>query len=131
MAYARDTAVDGRPLADDPAVRARLATLAVRIEAARLLNYRAISIQAAGRGARHRGVDRAHPQHPARAARRAGRPRAPRPQGLLLDDDPYGLLDGEMQRQWLESIPATVAAGSTEVQKNIIAQRGLGLPRSA
>ena len=48
VAYARDTVVDGRPLADDPAVRARLATLAVRIEAAKLLNYGAISIQAAG-----------------------------------------------------------------------------------
>ncbi|HLM17660.1 MAG TPA: acyl-CoA dehydrogenase family protein, partial [Acidimicrobiia bacterium] len=52
-------------------------------------------------------------------------------QGLLTDDDPLCLLDGEMQRQWLESIPVTVAAGTTEVQKNIIAQRGLGLPRSA
>jgi hypothetical protein len=49
----------------------------------------------------------------------------------LLDDDPWALLDGEMQRQWVESIPVTVAAGTTEVQKNIIAQRGLGLPRSA
>ena len=51
--------------------------------------------------------------------------------GLLLDDDPWCLLAGEMPRQWVESIPVTVAAGTTEVQKNIIAQRGLGLPRSA
>jgi alkylation response protein AidB-like acyl-CoA dehydrogenase len=131
VAYARDTVVDGRPLADDPAVRARLATVAVRIEAAKLLNYGAISIQAAGEvPAIEASIARIHNTQVEQLAGQVGLELLG-PQGLLLEDDPFGLLDGEMQRQWLESIPVTVAAGSTEVQKNIIAQRGLGLPRSA
>jgi alkylation response protein AidB-like acyl-CoA dehydrogenase len=131
VAYARDTVVDGRPLAEDPAVRARLATLAVRIEAAKLLNYGAISIQAAGEvPAIEASIARIHNTQVEQLAGQVGLELLG-PRGLLLDDDRFGLLDGEMQRQWLESIPVTVAAGSTEVQKNIIAQRGLGLPRSA
>ncbi len=129
--YARDTVVDGRPLADDPAIRARLATLATRIEAAKLLNYGAISIQAAGSvPAIEASIARIHNTQVEQLAGQVGL-EVLGPQGLLLDDDPLCLLDGEMQRQWLESIPVTVAAGTTEVQKNIIAQRGLGLPRSA
>jgi alkylation response protein AidB-like acyl-CoA dehydrogenase len=129
--YARDTVVDGRLLADDPAVRARLATLATRIEAAKLLNYGAISIQAAGEvPAIEASIARIHNTQVEQLAGQVGL-EVLGPQGLLLDDDPLCLLDGEMQRQWLESIPVTVAAGTTEVQKNIIAQRGLGLPRSA
>jgi alkylation response protein AidB-like acyl-CoA dehydrogenase len=129
--YARDTVVDGRPLADDPAIRARLATLATRIEAAKLLNYGAISIQAAGDvPAIEASIARIHNTQVEQLAGQVGL-EVLGPQGLLLDDDPLCLLDGEMQRQWLESIPVTVAAGTTEVQKNIIAQRGLGLPRSA
>jgi len=131
VAYARDTVVDGRPLAEDPAVRARLATLAVRVEAAKVLNYGAISIQAAGEvPAIEASIARIHNTQVEQLAGQIGL-EVLGPQGLLLEDDPFGLLDGEMQRQWLESIPVTVAAGSTEVQKNIIAQRGLGLPRSA
>ena len=131
VAYARDTSVDGRRLADDPAVRARLATLAVRIEAAKLLNYGAISIQAAGEvPAIEASIARIHNTQVEQLAGQVGLELLG-PRGMLLDDDPWGLLDGEMQRQWLESIPVTVAAGTTEVQKNIIAQRGLGLPRSA
>ena len=129
--YARDTVVDGRPLADDPAIRARLATLATRIEAAKLLNYGAISIQAAGSvPAIEASIARIHNTQVEQLAGQVGL-EVLGAQGLLLDDDPLCLLDGEMQRQWLESIPVTVAAGTTEVQKNIIAQRGLGLPRSA
>ncbi|HEU5306269.1 MAG TPA: acyl-CoA dehydrogenase family protein [Acidimicrobiia bacterium] len=129
--YARDTVVDGRLLADDPAVRARLATLATRIEAAKLLNYGAISIQAAGEvPAIEASIARIHNTQVEQLAGQVGL-EVLGPQGLLLDDDAWCLLDGEMQRQWLESIPVTVAAGTTEVQKNIIAQRGLGLPRSA
>jgi alkylation response protein AidB-like acyl-CoA dehydrogenase len=129
--YARDTVVDGRLLADDPAVRARLATLATRIEAAKLLNYGAISIQAAGEvPAIEASIARIHNTQVEQLAGQVGL-EVLGAQGLLLDDDAWCLLDGEMQRQWLESIPVTVAAGTTEVQKNIIAQRGLGLPRSA
>jgi alkylation response protein AidB-like acyl-CoA dehydrogenase len=129
--YARETDVDGRALADDPAVRMRLATLATRIEAAKLLNYGAISIQAAGEvPAIEASIARIHNTQVEQLAGQVGL-EVLGPQGLLTDDDPRCLLDGEMQRQWLESIPVTVAAGTTEVQKNIIAQRGLGLPRSA
>jgi alkylation response protein AidB-like acyl-CoA dehydrogenase len=131
VAYARDTVIDGRPLAEDPAVRARLATLAVRIEAAKLLNYGAISIQAAGEvPAIEASIARIHNTQVEQLAGQIGLELLGS-RGLLLDDDRYAVLDGEMQRQWLESIPVTVAAGSTEVQKNIIAQRGLGLPRTA
>jgi alkylation response protein AidB-like acyl-CoA dehydrogenase len=129
--YANDTVVDGRPLAANPAVRMRLATLATRIEAAKLLNYGAISIQAAGDvPAIEASIARIHNTQVEQLAGQVGL-EVLGPQGVLVDDDPRCLLDGEMQRQWLESIPVTVAAGTTEVQKNIIAQRGLGLPRSA
>jgi alkylation response protein AidB-like acyl-CoA dehydrogenase len=129
--HAREHVVDGRPLAEDPAVRARLATLATRIEAAKLLNYGAISIQAAGEvPAIEASIARIHNTQVEQLAGQVGLELLG-PQGLLVDDDELCLLDGEMQRQWLESIPVTVAAGTTEVQKNIIAQRGLGLPRSA
>jgi alkylation response protein AidB-like acyl-CoA dehydrogenase len=129
--HVNETVVDGRPLAADPAIRMRLATLATRIEAAKLLNYGAISIQAAGEvPAIEASIARIHNTQVEQLAGQVGL-EVLGPQGLLVDDDPRCLLDGEMQRQWLESIPVTVAAGTTEVQKNIIAQRGLGLPRSA
>ena len=129
--YANETVVDGRALSADPAIRTRLATLATRIEAAKLLNYGAISIQAAGEvPAIEASIARIHNTQVEQLAGQVGL-EVLGAQGLLLDDDPLCLLDGEMQRQWLESIPVTVAAGTTEVQKNIIAQRGLGLPRSA
>jgi len=37
--------------------------------------------------------------------------------------------DGRWQRQWLWSKAASIAGGTSEVQKNIIAERILGLPR--
>ena len=37
--------------------------------------------------------------------------------------------DGRWQRQWLWSKAASIAGGTSEVQKNIISERLLGLPR--
>jgi alkylation response protein AidB-like acyl-CoA dehydrogenase len=42
---------------------------------------------------------------------------------------PEGPLLGDWQRQWLWSKAASIAGGTSEVQRNIIGERILGLPR--
>jgi len=44
-------------------------------------------------------------------------------------DDERSPLGGDFTRLYVTSIPSTIAAGSSEIQRNIIATRGLGLPR--
>jgi alkylation response protein AidB-like acyl-CoA dehydrogenase len=50
---------------------------------------------------------------------------APLARGAI--DNPAG---GAWQRQWLWSKAASIAGGTTEIQKTIIGERLLGLPRS-
>jgi alkylation response protein AidB-like acyl-CoA dehydrogenase len=122
--YANET---GR--GDDPAVRDRLAEVRARYEAARLLNYRAISMQAAGEvPTTEASVARMHNTQLEQAVGHVGLELLG-PPGRLRADDRWAPLHGEIHRYWTRNIPTTVAAGTLEIQKNIVAQRGLGLPR--
>ncbi len=44
-------------------------------------------------------------------------------------ENPYAPMAGDFTRSYVRSVPSTIAAGTSEIQRNIIATRGLGLPR--
>ncbi len=116
-------------LAADPRVRQQLADLRARYEAARVLAYRAVSQQAAGEVPTvEASIARMHATLLEQDVGHVGLELLG-PVGLLRADDTRAALRGEVPRQWVRNVPTTVAAGTLEVQKDIVAQRGLGLPR--
>ena len=121
--WARET---GR--ATDPDVRRKLGELRTRYEAARLLNYRAISLQAAGEvPSVEASIARIHNGQLEQLVSQVGLELLG-PAGQL-GDDRWAPLAGAVRRHWARNIPTTIAAGTLEIQKNVVAQRGLGLPR--
>jgi alkylation response protein AidB-like acyl-CoA dehydrogenase len=127
--YVTAATAHGRRLADDPEVRARLADLRIRYEAARLLSYRVLSLQAHGKvPSVEASIARLHNTALEQLAGHVGLEIIGLA-GQLTDDAAQAPLAGLLYRQWVRNIPTTIAAGTLEVQKNIIAERGLGLPR--
>ena len=52
------------------------------------------------------------------------------PEGMLRAGEPGAPLGGRFERSYRYTVVDTIGGGTSEVQKNIIAGRGLGLPRS-
>ena len=127
--YAKATPQGGGALAQDPLVRNRFADMMVEIEVCRWLCYRIAWMQSQG----------LVPNREASASKLFGADLTQHladfamwllgAYGQLMPGSKWAQLRGRIARSWLTSFSATIGGGTNEIPRNIIAQRGLGLPR--
>ena len=117
----------GIPLINDPYINKTLVDLDLEIEAARLVAYEVAYLQSQGEV----------PSIEGSVAKILGTQLAQKIAKIGTDfsglygqlSDSHAPFDGKYLNQQLTVTAYTIFAGTTEIQKNIIATRGLGLPR--
>jgi alkylation response protein AidB-like acyl-CoA dehydrogenase len=129
MALARRSPSSSEPAAKDPVFRQELAQAAIDVEIMRLHNFRTLSRLARGGapGAEGSITKLFWSEMSQRLHDTAFRVLAPRSQ--LVKGSPGAEANGRWQRSLLYYRAGTIFAGTSEIQRNIIAQRVLGLPR--
>jgi len=128
--YVREATLDGEPLAKDPIVRQTIAKLRADLEVARKLQRKVISEALKDRvptveAAMYKLWQSELGQRIANAAIDLMGPDA-----QLKPDQPEAPVNGRYERSYRYTVVDTIGGGTSEVQKNIIAGRGLGLPKT-
>jgi alkylation response protein AidB-like acyl-CoA dehydrogenase len=128
--YCREATSGGVRIIDKPGVRIKLAELAIEHQVGRYLAYHVAWMQAAGR----------IPNYEASISKLFGSELTQRfanaavnilgLYGTLYEGSKWAQLEAKMQVLYLSSVSFTIGAGTSEIQRNIIATRGLGLPRA-
>ena len=120
---------DGEPLRDDPHAKAQIAKLVTDLEVCRVLQRRVISEALKG------GVPTVESSEYKLFMTEFGKRVANTaldlmgPEGQLKPGE-GGPIDGRFERSYRYTVVDTIGGGASEVQKNIIARRGLGLPQN-
>ena len=127
--YCRETRRNGQKLANDPTIRRKLAYLAVQVEALRLLCYRVTWMQALGKLPSYEAsVTKVFASDLLGIAAETGM-EILGPFSQIDRGSPWAPLQGRILRSYLTSFSIGIGGGTSEIQRNIIAMRGLGLPR--
>jgi len=129
LAYAKRTTRLGRRLYDDQAVRRTLASLVTQVEIARLFSYRVAWQLSTGRppGPEATVVKLYVTELQLRIATAAIQILGH--DGELAPGDPTAPFGGFFERFYRRSIMRNIVGGTSEIMRNVIAQRHLGLPR--
>jgi alkylation response protein AidB-like acyl-CoA dehydrogenase len=127
--YAKLTKKNGHTLAEDPTIRQRLAQLAIEVDVARCLSYRVATTQS-----QEKIPGPESPANKVFCSEMIQRIAQVGMQmlglyGQLEFNTKWAPLKGKIERLYLTSVSGTIAGGTSEIQRNIIAERGLGLPR--
>lgn len=127
--YARATIVDGRPLSKSPLIRQKLAQMAIELEVAKLLYYQLAYILDKGSIPNYQSsMEKMFATEMAQRITRTGM-EALGLYGQLTKGSRWAPLAGKVEHDYRGSIVETIYAGTSEIMRTIIAQRGLGLPR--
>lgn len=127
--YVKDAKRSGNNLGDDPLVKDELAELAVENEVLRMMCYRIAWMFSKG----------LHPSYESsmsllfssellRRIANVGM-RVLGHYGELAQDSKWAVFNARIMRIYLSGISIGVGGGTNEIQRNIVAMRGLGLPR--
>jgi alkylation response protein AidB-like acyl-CoA dehydrogenase len=128
IAFVKETKRTGKPLSEDPLIRQQLGQLKIELETGRLFMYRVALTMDEGRSpeweaSMSKAYSTAFEQRLANVAMEIVGP-----YGQLKPGAKYVKLEGHAYHSYLSSKGYSLQAGSTEVLKNILAQRKLGLP---
>lgn len=129
--YVKTTVRDGTALREDPVVRQRIAQLATQAEVARVLGLRFVYESSKG-GAAPTSWASEYKLYATELSKRladasmdvAG------PGGRLRVKDPQAPMAGRAESTYRYTVIDTIGGGASEIQKNIIARRKLGLPKN-
>jgi alkylation response protein AidB-like acyl-CoA dehydrogenase len=128
--WAREPGVDGSRPFDDPEVRAVLARATTELEVGRLLLFRAAWLSSRGEMPQVEGsmaklhITEAFVRASGELLHLLG------PAGLLPGSEPGSVRRGLVEHAFRHAVVTTIYGGSSEVQREIIAGRALGLPRN-
>jgi alkylation response protein AidB-like acyl-CoA dehydrogenase len=129
--HVKTATLDGRPLRDDPLVRSRIAALATQAEVARMLGFRFLAKSQKGGAA-----PTAEASEYKLFATEFSKVLAdasmdiPGPGTQLRVGTDEAPMRGRAESTYRYTVLDTIGGGTSEVQKNIIARRKLGLPKS-
>ncbi len=129
-AWTRGAKRDGEPLARDPSVRHRIARAATEVAVSRALQRRVISEALSSRiptteSSQYKLFMNETGQRLANAALDIMGE-----EGALRPGQAEAALGGRFERSYRYTVVDTIGGGASEIQKNIIARRALGLPKN-
>ncbi|MBW2244395.1 MAG: acyl-CoA dehydrogenase family protein [Deltaproteobacteria bacterium] len=126
--WARTARRDGEPVREDPAAREAIANAVTELEVSRMLQRRVIAAALEGgvptiQSSQYKLFMNETGQRVANAALDLMGA-----EGQLKPNQPGAPLNGRFERSYRYTVVDTIGGGASEIQKNIIARRGLGLP---
>src|SRR5262249_38694423 len=129
LKLAKETRVDGQRRIEDPLVRDRLVRFAAVTEALRLISLRTLlgSLLGAPPGA-HGAIAKLLTTQTDQDMAGFGLALLG-PQGVLTAGSPHAVKGGNAALSYLIMRAATIGGGTSEIQRNLIGERVLGLPR--
>ncbi len=129
VGYAKDTVINGQSLSKQPLVRQKLAQITIELEANKHLYYRLAHMLDSGQVPNYQAsMQKLFATEVAQHITNTGMEILGL-FGQLKKGSKWAVLGGLMEHHYRSSVVETIYAGTSEIQRNIIALRGLELPR--